>query len=123
MRPLAVALLALASSAGCAMVQGEWTAQEAQTSLLGFDKDQIVSCMGHPANKGTAVSIEVWSYASTDAISSRGGGSAGFARRACLVSLTITGGRVSEVNYLAPTGGAIKEGEQCAFTLPKCSKL
>jgi hypothetical protein len=57
MKRIAAVFLALAT-VGCAMNLQEWTAQEAQAFLLGYDQEQVLACMGPPANRGTAGSIE-----------------------------------------------------------------
>lgn len=40
--------------------------------------------------------------------------------RYCLVNVVMVGGRVSGVNYSGPTGGALTEGEQCAYAVQNC---
>jgi hypothetical protein len=40
--------------------------------------------------------------------------------RFCTINLVMSGGRVSRVNYVGPTGGLLTRGEQCAFALENC---
>jgi hypothetical protein len=40
--------------------------------------------------------------------------------RFCTVSVVMTNGQVSRVNYSGPTGGLITKGEQCAYAVENC---
>jgi hypothetical protein len=51
--------------AGCA-VQRAMVAQDAQGKLVGLSKEQVLACMGPPANRMAEGATEVWSYASGD---------------------------------------------------------
>ncbi|MFX1767714.1 MULTISPECIES: hypothetical protein [Paraburkholderia] len=42
--------------------------------------------------------------------------------RSCTVSVVMTNGVVSRVNYSGPTGGALTKGEQCAYAVENCVK-
>jgi hypothetical protein len=131
-------------------VQRAMVAQDAQGKLVGLTKEQVLACMGPPANRMAEGTTEVWSYNSGDgrtttvatatavsdvnATASRFGNttdvagtatSSGFGtavtrRRACTVNVTMTNGRVSHVNYLGPTGGLLTPGEQCAYAVQAC---
>ena len=66
----AVAILSCATVlAGCA-IQRAQVAQDARAQLVGFSKEQILACMGPPANKAAEGQTEVWSYASGNGYSS-----------------------------------------------------
>ncbi|CAJ3968040.1 Uncharacterised protein [Burkholderia pseudomallei] len=43
-------------------------------------------------------------------------------RRSCTVSIVMTNGIVSRVNYSGPTGGLLTKGEQCAYAVENCIK-
>lgn len=98
--------------------------------MVGLSKEQVLACMGPPANQATVGATEVWSYPSgngrTDVavIGSAGGGlfsSGGISeRRFCTVNITMTNGRVSQVGYVGPTGGLLSPNEQCAFAVANC---
>jgi hypothetical protein len=92
--------------------------------MIGFTKEQTLACMGPPANKGVEGATEVWSYPSGNGmtVGTYGSGIATASGRFCTVNLTMTAGRISQVNYLGPTGGLLTAGEQCAFALQNCIK-
>jgi hypothetical protein len=143
------ATLALAAMflAGCAFQRAQ-VAQDAQASLVGLPKEQVLACMGPPQNKAAEGQTEVWSYASGNGFSSTiatsnvqtngqaqalgnqvygsssssGFGTAVSHRRFCTVNVVMTGGYVSAVNYLGPTGGLLTGGEQCAYAVEACTK-
>ena len=46
---------------GCA-VQRAQQANDAQTKMVGMSKEQVLACMGPPANRATEGATEVWSY-------------------------------------------------------------
>ena len=46
---------------GCAVVRAK-QAEEAQTKMIGLNKEQVLACMGVPAQKAVEGSTEVWSY-------------------------------------------------------------
>ncbi|MBB3261327.1 hypothetical protein [Paraburkholderia sp. WP4_3_2] len=41
-------------------------------------------------------------------------------KRSCTVSVVMTNGIVSRVNYSGPTGGVLTTGEQCAYAVENC---
>jgi hypothetical protein len=137
----------------CAAQQAQQAAQqraeiahEAQDKMIGLRKEQVLACMGIPANKATEGTTEVWSYNSgngqvvgvtlgtstTNASVSGGtafatgqannlGSSIGVSnRRFCTVDIVMTRGVVSKVNYTGPTGGLTTSGEQCAYAVQNC---
>jgi hypothetical protein len=126
MRSLGIAALAVALS-GCA-IQRAQVAQDARVQMVGMSKEQILTCMGPPANKAAEGQTEVWSYNSGDGTVvasgsvSYGNFSGTSSRRFCQINLVITGGAVASVNYQGPTGGLITAGEQCAYAVDACVK-
>jgi hypothetical protein len=125
-----VAVLAFAVVGGCAAQQRAQVAHEAQDKLIGLRKEQVLACMGVPANKAAEGSTEVWSYNSGNGqvVASAFGNSTTNAsgiigvssRRFCTVDVVMTDGVVSKVNYNGPTGGLLTAGEQCAFAVENC---
>ena len=122
MHSICLAALVARTVAGCA-IQRAHIAAEAQSTMIGLNKEQVLACMGPPMTRATEGSTEVWSYASGDgtAVTSVSGGR-GWAtgvrsERYCTINLAMTGGRVNRVNYVGPTGGLLTPGEQCAFAL------
>jgi hypothetical protein len=117
MRVLGIVALC-ATLGGCAFERAE-IAQKAQASMIGMPKEQVLACMGPPANKATEGKTEVWAYATNPTINlDRGSG----ATRFCNANITLSGGVVSAVNYQGPTGGLLTQGEQCAYAVDACVK-
>ena len=122
---------------GCAVMRAK-QADEAQTKMIGLSKEQILACMGPPATKAAEGATEVWSYNSgngyvagtsysTANVTAGGGYATGYGtsvgvaeRRFCTVNVVINQTRVSQVNYVGPTGGLLTAGEQCAFAVANC---
>jgi len=119
--------------AGC-QFQRAHDAAEAQATMIGMPKEQVLQCMGSPASSATAGATEVWTYNSgngwTDTFGTAhvsGGtysatavGSSISTKRFCKVDIVMTGGRVSRINYSGPTGGLLSGGEQCAYAVENC---
>jgi hypothetical protein len=135
--------------ASCSFQRAQ-VAADAQTAMVGLSKEQVLACMGPPANRMTEGATEVWSYNSGDGrtttvasastttdvngtasrfgnttnitgnATSSGLGTAVTKRRACTVNVTMVNGRVDRVNYLGPTGGLLTAGEQCAYAVQAC---
>ena len=115
-------------------IQRAQEASDAQTKMIGMSKEQVLTCMGAPANSATAGSTEVWTYNSgngrTDtfgAANAWGGrgwasgfGSSITTSRYCKVDVVMNADHVSRVNYSGPTGGLLTRGEQCAFAVDNC---
>ena len=130
-------------TSNCALQRAQ-VAHEAQDKMVGLRKDQVLACMGVPANKAAEGATEVWSYNSGDdkVVSSvrsttnmSVSGDPDFARghartsavgvssrRFCTVNVVMTDGVVTRVNYAGPTGGALTSGEQCAFAVENCAQ-
>lgn len=118
---------------GCE-IQRAQEASDAQTTMVGLSKEQVLACMGSPAGMAAVGSTEVWTYNSgndrTDTegwASAWGGWSSAFGvggstktSRSCKISVVMTAARVSRVNYAGPTGGWLTHGEQCAFAVENC---
>ena len=62
MRILGIVVLGAALS-GCA-IQRAQIAQDARAQMVGMSKEQVLTCMGAPANKAAEGATEVWGYAS-----------------------------------------------------------
>jgi hypothetical protein len=118
-----VAVAAAAFLAACAIERSK-IANDAQGSMIGLPKEQILACMGPPARKDAVGATEVWSYDSGNnfTAASYGNGFATASTRHCTVNVTMTSDRVSAVNYLGPTGGVLSPNEQCAFAVEACRR-
>ena len=68
MRILGIVALS-AALAGCA-IQRAQVAQEAQGSMIGMPKEQVLACMGPPINKAAEGATEVWAYNSGNGMTS-----------------------------------------------------
>ena len=143
---LLILLVSAAVLSACA-VQRAQVAHDARSKIIGLTKEQVLACMGPPANRAAEGATEVWSYHSGDGTTtvstfgssnttgtvSRSGGFAtgqattfgsgfGVARqRFCTINVTILNGRVDRLNYLGPTGGLLTAGEQCAYAVEACA--
>jgi len=112
---------------GCALQRAE-IAQDARSQMVGMTKEQVLSCMGPPANKAAEGATEVWSYDSgngmqvADISGDRYSATAVSTRRFCKINVVMTAGAVSAVNYTGPTGGLLTAGEQCAYAVNACVK-
>jgi PDZ domain len=113
---------------------------------VGMSKQQVLSCMGPPANSAQIGDTEVWTYNSgngrTDTFGSVSmigtpqpviGGfvspgpmvgtmSATTTSRFCTVNVVMRGERVTKINYSGPTGGLLTKDEQCAFAIDNCAR-
>ena len=118
-----ILLLTGSCLAGCAFERAQ-VAQDARAAMVGFSKEQVLACMGPPANKAAEGATEVWSYASGNGqvIGAYGNGFASSSRLSCTVNVTMAAGKVSQINYLGPTGGFLTAGEQCAYAIQACIK-
>ena len=119
-------------------------AAQAQTSLVGMTSEQILACMGIPAQKSSEGQTEVWAYNSgnnervvagvttANAQGTSNGNSANATgvgttiatahSRYCVVNVVLRGSVVQAVNYAGPTGGLISKDEQCAYVVKNCIK-
>jgi hypothetical protein len=139
-------VVVLGTALGACSVQRAQVAQDAQASMIGLPKEQVLACVGPPQNKATEGQTEVWSYASgngfrstlstvdvqttsqasvvgnqiSGSANSTGFGTATSRSRFCTVSVVMNGNVVSAVNYAGPTGGLLSRGEQCAYAVEAC---
>ena len=129
MRTHAVGLLLASLVVSACGFQREQLAKDAPNLMMGASKDQLVACMGQPANKSTAGTAEVWSYKSDSGSVEpfETGGEqtqAPSARRpnptACTINITLVGGRVSKLSYTGPDGEVMAASRHCAYALEGC---
>lgn len=76
------------------------------------------------AGVAQATRIGNTTYAAGAAAGSSQTSNFGFAstrHRSCTVSVVMTNGFVSRVNYSGPTGGVLTKGEQCAYAVQNCT--
>ncbi len=120
-----VALLACLLLTACE-AQRARLAADAQTVMLGRTKEQVLACMGQPANKTTERTAEVWSYlsgdGSIDAKQSTGEGWAPDARpqSKCTINMTMVGGEATKLSFVGPDGEQLAPNHQCAYALEDC---
>jgi hypothetical protein len=121
-------IVALGAALGGCAIQRAQIAQDARAQMIGMPKEQVLACMGPPANRAAEGQTEVWGYNSgngmtvTDASYGRFGGTAVSSSRFCNVNIVMSAGAVSAVNYTGPTGGLLTAGEQCAYAVDACVK-
>jgi outer membrane protein assembly factor BamE (lipoprotein component of BamABCDE complex) len=132
----ATAALTLLASCSFQPVQ---EATDAEVQMVGMTKQQVFTCMGVPAQKAQEGSTEIWTYPSGDgqtatftdaSVQAQAYGKGGAygtgsaygvtARRFCTINIAFQYARVSQVNYVGPTGELVTQGEQCAFAVKNC---
>jgi|SRR5271154_6610036 len=120
---------------GCSLQRAQ-EAEAAKTQMIGMSREDVLTCMGPPAQKSSEGATEVWSYPSgngqVDIVSSFAGSASGGVaygsaigssrQRFCVVNLIMIDGKVKVVNYNGPTGGVLTRGEQCAYAVENCVK-
>lgn len=120
-------VLALALALGGCALQRAQVAHDAQASMVGLSKEQVLACMGPPMNKAAEGATEVWSYDSGNGMQiasvsgNRYSATAISSQRFCKINVVMNGGTVSAVNYSGPTGGLLSGGEQCAYAVQACT--
>ena len=137
MRNFSVGAATLLSAAilltACASMRRE-TAENAQNKMVGLSKEQLLACMGPPANRTVEGTGEVWSYISRGYANARSSkqfcttelvtvfGSActdWFSRptravaATCSVHLVMADSQVTQVSYVGPP-------EQCRVAVENC---
>jgi hypothetical protein len=124
MRNLGIVAMCVALG-GCAIERAQ-IAQDARTQMVGMSKEQVLTCMGVPANKAAEGATEVWGYASGNGMTvasasyDRYGGTAVASSRFCNINIVMASARVTAVNYTGPTGGLLTAGEQCSYAVDAC---
>ena len=119
-------IVALCAALGGCAIQRAQIAQDARAQMVGLSKEQVLTCMGPPANKAAEGATEVWGYASGNGMTvasasyDRYGGTAVSSSRFCNINIVMASGRVTAVNYTGPTGGLLTAGEQCAYAVDAC---
>ena len=93
-----------------------------------MSKQQVVACMGAPANKAAEGATEVRGYNSGNGMTlvnaryDRYAGTAVGTSHFCNINIVFASVEVSAVNYTGPTGGLRTVGEQRAYAINACVK-
>ena len=105
-------------------------AQRAKTEMLGLSQQQVLQCMGPPANRAASGNTSVWAYPSGGSMSSsttivNQGGMYPMAVtnsrfRSCVVTVNFNSGIVNQISYSGQTGGLVTGDEQCAYAVANC---
>jgi outer membrane protein assembly factor BamE (lipoprotein component of BamABCDE complex) len=113
--------LTIFALSGCEFQRAQ-KAEAAKASMVGMTKEQVLTCMGPPAQKSAEGMTEVWSYSSGNGeIDTRASAAtAASEQRFCIVNVVLHNGAVSAINYNGPTGGPLTAGEQCAYAIENC---
>jgi hypothetical protein len=148
MHRAAILSLALLAVAGCAFQRAQ-EADQAKHQMVGMSKEQVLACMGPPAQQQAAGATEVWAYPSggsthsvavANAYTSGSGaysgtptggvysgssnttalGSSSSFARYCVVDIVFSGDTVAAVNYQGRTGGLLTQGAECAYAVQNC---
>jgi outer membrane protein assembly factor BamE (lipoprotein component of BamABCDE complex) len=125
-------VVAAALLAACSIQRAE-TAATAKQSMVGMGREQVLACMGPPAQTAAVGATEVWSYPSggdtktfsngtavASGNTAYAWGSSSTQNRYCIVNVAFNGSIVSTVNYSGRTGGVVTGDEQCAFAVQNC---
>lgn len=128
MKKAALPLIALALS-GC-VIANQQNATQGKTALIGKTKSQILSCAGIPQSSYIDGSNEYFGYGAQGLRRSNvtadhlGGGFVLFsgtaAQSQCIVTMTLTGGVVTAVNYQSSGGTLIAPDEACGSVVRSC---
>ncbi len=135
---IAIATAALMMLQSCAFQRAQ-EATDAKAQMIGISKEQVLACMGVPSQKASEGSTELWTYpsgndhiatfanASVQSQASGNGAAYGTGsaygvttRRFCTMNVAFQNAKVSQVNYIGPTGGPLTQNEQCAFAVRNC---
>lgn len=142
MRALALGCAAILL-AGCAVTKRVEDAEHVQTKMVGLSEERLLACMGAPANKAVEGNREVWSYNSEIGYVASEQSSRRFCTlelvtffgpscvdwfsrpahppvRACTVKIVMSNARVTQVNYVGPTGELLTYGGQCGSAMENC---
>ena len=127
----AVFLLALAV-AGCAISKSN-TAEQAQADLIGFSKEQILTCMGAPVAEKKVGTTEVWSYfaevsratvttgsAYDDGYGAYGSAVTSRSQNNCTANISFKDDLVAGVSYTGDAGGLITPYRACYPLIKNC---
>jgi hypothetical protein len=127
--------------AGCAVTTRVEDVGDTQTKIVGLSEERLLACMGAPANKAIEGNKEVWSYNSDYVTSEQS--SRHFCKLelvtffgpscvdwlspptrppvlACTAKIVMNNSRVTQVNYVGPTGEPLTHGEQCGSAVENC---
>jgi hypothetical protein len=124
-----VFLTAIVFGFSACAVQRAQIAKDAQTSLVGLSKAELIMCAGAPVRADSVGDMEVLTYAGGGDLKGSiagggdggaGGGALSIEHRYCEVSFILENGQVTRINYGGRTGGLLTKGEQCAFVVENC---
>lgn len=131
-RLLSLGALALLMLSGCGSFDRASDAAAAKHKMVGMTKEQVLACMGPPKQKAHVDATEVWSYASTNGLSTANGisqkigksgatvGTSSHQHYFCTVNVVMTNDVVSVVHYNGPRGGMLAQDEQCGYAVEHC---
>lgn len=119
MRELGIVALC-AALVGCATPE----TQDARTQMVGIQREQVLACMGSPAQKSIEGTGEVWNYTADNGKAGPGTNTAvnssRFSSSLCNIKIVFSNGQVSAVNYSGAGGLVATANEQCARAINSC---
>jgi hypothetical protein len=95
-------IVALCVALGGCAVQRAQIAQDARSQMVGLSKEQVLICMGPPANKAAEGATDVWSYASGNGMTvasasyDRYGGTAVSSSRFCNINIVMASSTIRD---------------------------
>jgi prepilin-type processing-associated H-X9-DG protein len=119
MKRIVLAAMAALSVSACATAGDR--AAEAQKSLIGKSRGDILSCMGAPLQRSAADGVEVWSYAGGgQTVGMASGGFYAAKSFNCTANVAFADGRVRSINYSGNTGRPFTPLEACDGLVQGC---
>jgi len=120
----AIGLALLVWSIGC---DRQALAAKIPHSMIGMPKTYVLSCMGTPSNSTISGGTEVLSY-HTGSVATNSNEQAGsnvvhietLQSPICKIDITLTRGRVSNVQYNGLHGAPTMVAKQCAYAIENC---
>jgi outer membrane protein assembly factor BamE (lipoprotein component of BamABCDE complex) len=107
--------------AGCALQQSD-LAMQAQRTMTGKTKEQVLSCMGPPISKATEGDIEVWKYQHSAGASVQSNYNGATVRsRNCDALIYFASDRVQRLEYGGNTSnGILAPRAACGALIERC---
>ena len=109
-------LTALLSGCGPTVYGQASIAEDAQTQMIGLTKREVLECAGIPKRAMQSDGVEYLQYS----YRWQGGNDGNTVTKNCDVTITLSDGRVSKVDYRGDTGGLLTKGWACYYVVEDC---
>ena len=111
-----VCVAAMTSGCGPTKFGRASIAEDAQAQMIGLTKQEVLYCAGIPERVTQYGGIEYLQYSHWYVRGNDGDTDT----RNCDVTISLSGGRVSKVDYRGDTGGLLTQGESCYYIVKDC---